>query len=191
MKHNQPIGIMLVKADSRRLPGKNLLPFHGRPLFTLNLWKLLKVFEEVVVDSDSEAVLTQAEEMGATPRIRPAHLNGHEVPSIVLFRSLVEDFPEAGSFVSVQANSPNTPMAVISTCAEAIQLDSVAEVITCFSSGEKNGSVWAMTYDRSMEGPPQDIPRPSVMVVDDSIDIHTQDDFDAALLAHKRTASID
>ena len=72
-----------MKAHSERVPDKNVRIFAGRPLFHHILGTLEKVFavDEVVVDTDSERIAAEAEELFGKVRTipRPEALCGHAV----------------------------------------------------------------------------------------------------------------
>jgi CMP-N-acetylneuraminic acid synthetase len=70
-----------MKRLSERVPGKNLRPFHGRPLYhwVVNTLRLSRFVEEIVVNTDSEEIARGAEELGARILWRPDHLLGHMV----------------------------------------------------------------------------------------------------------------
>lgn len=59
--------VIIARGGSSRLPYKNLLPFHGRPLVAHKVWQLLSVpeIDEVVVGSDDNEILAAAEKEGA------------------------------------------------------------------------------------------------------------------------------
>jgi CMP-N-acetylneuraminic acid synthetase len=61
--------VVIARGGSARLPNKNLLTFYGRPLVAHKVWQLkqCKFIDEVVVGSDSEAILTAAVREGALP----------------------------------------------------------------------------------------------------------------------------
>lgn len=65
--------VIIARAGSRRLPGKNMLPFHGRPLVAHKVAQLRHVpdIDLVVVGSDSDAILRAAADEGAA-RVRRA-----------------------------------------------------------------------------------------------------------------------
>jgi CMP-N-acetylneuraminic acid synthetase len=54
--------IIPVRASSRRLPNKNIMPFGGKNLLTYKIEQLLKVdeVENIIVSSDSDEMLEMA-----------------------------------------------------------------------------------------------------------------------------------
>ena len=175
------LGVMIAKRESTRLPGKNLLEINGHPMFIWNLKKLLNVFETVVFDSDCQEMLDMACSIGATAHKRKVTLEGNDVPSVPIFKSIIEDEPGFQALINLQANSPGTPEEVIKQCAHIIALESIHEVLTFYSSRDINGSVWGFSKERLNNYGDYYVHYPDALVMDDSIDIHTKDDFLAAL----------
>lgn len=87
----KPQGLLVLipaRAGSKRLPGKNLLPLHGRPLVDWSL-QTAKVFfpgEKVLLSSDSDHILARATLMGLPHSRRPEGLAGDQASSIDLLR---------------------------------------------------------------------------------------------------------
>ena len=61
------IAIVLARGGSKRLPGKNLLDFNGRPMLAWTVEAALNsgVFTRVVVSTDSESIANVALKYGA------------------------------------------------------------------------------------------------------------------------------
>ncbi len=97
--------IILARAGSKRLPGKNRAPLAGRPLFAWTVEAAVRAgcFESIVFSTDDAAIL---EELRAWPEVlalpRPLELAGDEVVAWEVCRHLIATLPEvfapAGSF---------------------------------------------------------------------------------------------
>ena len=74
--------VVPVKANSTRLPGKNLLPFAGTNLLThkISQLKQVKGITDIICSSDSDEMLRMAEQAGATPMKRPEKYANESVP---------------------------------------------------------------------------------------------------------------
>lgn len=179
-KIERVLGIMIAKRESTRLPGKNLLEFNGHPMFIWNLRKLLNLFETVVFDSDCQKMLDMACAIGAIPHKRKVGLEGNDIPSVPIFKSIIEDEPSFQAVINLQANSPGTPEEVIKQCAHIIGIESIREVLTFYSSRDINGSVWGLSKERLINYGDYYVHYPDALVLDNSIDIHTEEDFLAA-----------
>ena len=178
---NQVVGFMIAKGASRRLERKNSLLFCGRPLFEWNLEKLLKLGIPVHFDSDDEALLERAKVMGAFIHKRPEKLCGHNVPSVPIFQDIVKGLSEKPkTILNLQANSPNCSQSVLMQCLAVARYVPFSELLTVYPDRRNNGSVWAFSFDRLMNYGDPYVHLPDVLIVDDSIDIHTIDDFENA-----------
>ena len=82
---------MIAKGHSSRLRDKNVKEFNGMPLFKWNLLKLKSIFDEVVIDSDDQYILQTGSEVGAIAHERNKNVVGNDVPSIKIFKSILED----------------------------------------------------------------------------------------------------
>lgn len=71
-----------VKANSSRLPGKNILPFGGSNLLLhkINQLKQVKGITEIIVSSDSDEMLEMARKEGVTAQKRPRQYADESVP---------------------------------------------------------------------------------------------------------------
>jgi N-acylneuraminate cytidylyltransferase len=70
------IAVILARGGSKGIPGKNIIPFCGKPLIA---WSILQAqasasVDEVWVTSDSDGILAIAHSYGATPLVRPAEV---------------------------------------------------------------------------------------------------------------------
>lgn len=177
-------GLLLVKEHSNRLPGKNTMDFYGKPMFLWNLQKCLQVFERVYVSTDSPRICKIAKDAGATPIIRGQELCG-ECPNITVYQHAMERMRER-AFVAVHACNPLIDINLIRIAKIAI-LAGAEEVMTCHPMTHnkvyKNqhnkiyGSIWGMTRKRVRNYPDPYLPNPDILLVDDSIEIETQSDY--------------
>lgn len=178
---NQVVGFMIAKGSSVRLEGKNSLLFCGRPLFEWNLEKLLKLDIPVYFDSDDVTLLARAKNMGAFVHKRPQNLCGHDVPSVSIFQELVKGLSEKPkAILNLQANSPNCSKNILEQCLAIARHVPFRELLTVYPDRSNNGSVWGFSIDRLMQYRDPYVHLPDVLIVDDSIDIHTIEDFENA-----------
>jgi CMP-N,N'-diacetyllegionaminic acid synthase len=70
------LAIVPARAGSKRLPGKNTLELHGKPLicWTLEAAQKSRVIDLLVVSSDDDEVLAHGERLGARTLRRPSDL---------------------------------------------------------------------------------------------------------------------
>lgn len=139
--------------------------------------KCLSLFKEVYVSSDDDDILEDISLYGAIPIKRSSDLCG-DVPNIPVYLHAL-DFINTG-FIAVQVNSPSISNKTIVDVIQLMQLG-FNEVMTCHPDYSLYGSVWAMTKERLLNYKDPYKPTPEVLVVDNSIDIHTLDDYNKAI----------
>lgn len=114
------LGLVPMKGHSERVPGKNLRPIAGKPLFH---WVTRTLFEaelvdEVVIDTDSDEIEAFVSE--AFPEVsihrRPEHLHGDMVP----MHDVVVDVAESTDHEHVLQTHSTNPLLESSTIDEAI-----------------------------------------------------------------------
>lgn len=170
------VGLILAKSDSKRLPKKNIVDFNGVPMFVVNLRKMLRVFPEVFVSSDSRNILKIAKEEGAVPIMRSRKLCG-DTPNICVYQHAMFDMDD--DFVAVQANSPSIDIELIKTAKELI--GKYSEVMTCHDDYSIYGSIWAITKEKLKGYGNHYDPKPDILIKDLSTDVHTEEDLQKAL----------
>jgi CMP-N-acetylneuraminic acid synthetase len=150
-------------------------------MYVVNLRKCLNIFPAVYVSSDDKKILRRAEKEGAIGILRPKELCG-DTPNIPVYRHAFDSMPDAFGFVAVQANSPTVSERIIESVAKLIDLGH-DEVITCHEDESIYGSVWGMSKARLYDYKDFYHPKPDVMIIDPSIDIHDLKDYNTALRA--------
>lgn len=169
--------LILAKSESKRLPNKNTLPINGVPMFVINLRKCLKIFDKVYVSSDNLEILDRAMKEGAIPIKRPKSLCG-DTPNIDVYRHALKFID--GDIVAVQANSPTIDKILIKNVKKIMELG-VEEIMTCHTGGKIYGSIWGITRERIKNYKDPFKPDPQLLIFDNSIDIHTQQDYNEAI----------
>jgi CMP-N-acetylneuraminic acid synthetase len=89
---NNPIAIIPARSGSKRLPGKNVLPFFGHPMLAYSISAALNsgVFGEVIVSSNDPAIGRMAEWYGAEFVLRPPHLSTDSATLIDVAKHVLE-----------------------------------------------------------------------------------------------------
>lgn len=94
MKHDQEqiLCVIPARAGSTRIPGKNLKPFHGKPIIEYSIAAALdsQLFGEIVVSTDSRETVALAERMGVTGEYRFENLCANEVGTQRVARSVLQ-----------------------------------------------------------------------------------------------------
>lgn len=175
---------MGAKKQSNRLYAKNYRDVGGKPMFVWNLEKALRLFNEVYVSSDSQYILTIAENMGAIPIMRPSELCG-ETPNIDWYNHALKQI-DCDAFVAIQANSPTLELEKIELVLNLMkgieENEPKQEVKTCHNDMTDYGSIWAMTKERCLNYENPRKAKPDLWIKDESVDIHTIMDVQKAIL---------
>ena len=97
----QSIAVIPARGGSKRLPGKALIPFRGKPMIVHTIEAALetKRFAKIVVSSDDEEILEVASKSGVSTSKRQASLAEDTVPTApVLVDVLQQEEKEAHSW---------------------------------------------------------------------------------------------
>src|SRR5437879_7003265 len=87
------IAIIPARGGSKRIPRKNIRPFHGKPLIAWPIGVALNsgLFGAVVVSTDDDEIASVATVCGAeVPFRRPAELANDHAPTVTVVRHAVE-----------------------------------------------------------------------------------------------------
>ena len=82
--NREAIAIITARGGSKRIPGKNIRDFHGKPLISWTINNLLssELFSRVIVSTDSEEIAAISREGGAdVPFQRPPELSDDFTPT--------------------------------------------------------------------------------------------------------------
>ena len=95
LNKNTILALIPARSGSKRIPNKNVVMLCGKPLMVWSIEFALesKLFDNVVVSSDSEEYLSIAERAGARPLLRPAELATDTAGDKGVIRHAVSVFP--------------------------------------------------------------------------------------------------
>lgn len=177
------VALILAKGSSKRLKGKNTLDFNGKPMFLVNVLKCLEYFDDVYVSSDDQAILNMAELVGAKPIWRDESLCG-DTPNIPVYQHALAEMGEVDYIVAVQANSPTIRGPLIWEVQKYME-KGAQEVMTVHPQVDHlyrlYGSIWALSTIRLKNYGDPFSPTPELLIPDESVDIHTAQDYQKAL----------
>jgi len=185
------VALLLAKSKSTRLPGKNMLPYKGKPMLQHNLEKCIEIFDRVYVSSDSEEILAFAESFGAIGIKRGETLCG-ETPDIPVFQHAMRAMDRDGFVDAIIAVHVDTPDISVDTLLdiEDLMMFGADEVMTChpMTHGDNyhdqhnkiKGSIRGLSRERLLNYGDPYKPNPQILVVDDTIEIQTPEDYNRA-----------
>ena len=179
--------LTLAKDNSNRLKNKNILNFCGKPLIHLTISKIKKISKNYYINTDSEFIIRYAKKSKVKTIIRSPKLRGDLIPSRHLMLDSFKYFPkETYAVIHVQANSPNLEISKIKKVYDLLLHTDIEDVFSMNSNGETNGSFWGITlnklktYNFNKKIHDHKSLKNECWVIDDSIDIHTIDEFKKA-----------
>jgi N-acylneuraminate cytidylyltransferase len=86
--------VIPARGGSKRIPRKNIAPFHGRPMigWSIAAARATGVFDRIVVSTDDAEIATVARAEGAeVPFLRPADLSGDHTPTVPVIAHAVAE----------------------------------------------------------------------------------------------------
>lgn len=138
MRQLDTVAFIFARGGSKGLPGKNLLPFAGKPLlaWAIEQAKAVSRIRRVIVSSDSKDIANTAAKYGAeVPFLRPAELATDDAPEWLAWRHALAwlekeegRLPEA--MVSVPPTSPLRSPEDIEACLDEFAKGDADVVIT-------------------------------------------------------------
>jgi len=182
------VGLLGAKANSKRLPNKALLDFHGKPMFQWNVEKGVKIFKKMYVTSDSKEILKKSEELGAIPIMRydPKLM---KCPNITYYKHALQYMDNPDVIVAIQINSPTVDVKLIKRVKELMERG-YDEVKTCHEDYTDYGSVWAINVKKLKVYSNPYKANPNVWIIDRSVDIHNKNDYRRARSQFQRKHQI-
>ncbi len=172
--------IIIARGGSKRLSDKNLLDFYGKPVLAWNIAKAKNFFPAVYFSSESKTLLQIAEKYGAITIERPAELALDDVPNIPVYVHAFEFMNNPDLVVSLQSNSPTLPEERIKTALKIMEIPSIQELTTVDAKLKVHGSIWALKRQRLLNYGDPFTYKADIFMFDDSVDIHTREDFENA-----------
>lgn len=93
------LAVIPARGGSKRIPGKNIRPFHGRPIIVYSIDAAARsgLFDRIVVSTDDAAIAAVAQAHGAlVPFLRPAALADDHTGTNAVVKHAVEWHESAG-----------------------------------------------------------------------------------------------
>lgn len=143
------LGIITARGGSKGLPGKNLIPFRGRPLigWTIAAAQASVGIDRLILSSDDPGIIAEAVAFGCeAPFVRDAALSGDTARSIDVVLDALDRVPGYEVMVLLQPTSPLRTAADI----DAV-LAQLKEADSCVSVTEAETHPW-LTYRTDPSG---------------------------------------
>lgn len=147
------IAFIPARGGSKRLPGKNIRPFLGKPLiyYTIQLAIKSGLFTKIIVSTDNETIAKIAKEFGATVIHRPAALAGDFTPTALAAQHTYEQLSNhekesITSFVTLQITNPLRTLEMLENAITTFENGTFDSVIAVSQSPHKFGIIKENLY---------------------------------------------
>lgn len=150
-KNKKILAIIPARGGSKRLPDKNILPLHGKPLigWSIEEAKKSKYIDTTIVSSDSKKILDVALGFGVNmPFERPNRLAQDETRSIDVVIHALEYYKEYEYVILLQPTSPLRDVADIDGAIESFFKNNATSVIGVCEV--EHSPLWSNTLDESL-----------------------------------------
>ncbi|MEZ0171828.1 pseudaminic acid cytidylyltransferase [Microvirga sp. TS319] len=117
--------VIPARGGSKRIPGKNVKPFAGKPMLAYAVSAVLEsgLFDIVAVSSEDPAILALGRELGARPLLRPAALADDWTPTVPVIAHAIAALEEGGTHLeTVCCVYPAVPFLQRKDLVEALSL---------------------------------------------------------------------
>lgn len=142
---NKRIAIIPARGGSKRLPGKNIMDFYGKPMIAWSIEAALgtNLFDEVLVSTDSKEIADISKEHGAeVPFLRNEHADDHSTVSEATLTALSQMEKHAGkrydTIVQLMANCPLRSADSIRKQVQQFEIKRKASLLSGFKYGMFN-----------------------------------------------------
>lgn len=120
--------VIPARGGSKRIPRKNIRPFHGRPIigWSIEVARDSGLFDRIVVSTDDPEIAEIARAAGAeVPFVRPADLATDQAATV----------PVIAQAVAALAVAPDTPVCCLYATAPFLRADDLAEGLRLLQAG--------------------------------------------------------
>lgn len=120
------IAIITARGGSKRIPGKNIRPFCGKPIlsYSVEAAVVCGMFDEVMVSTDSEEIAETARTAGASvPFMRSAAMSGDYATTAQVLLEVLDEYEKRGrNFDTVCCIYPTAPFVTAQKLKDAVNL---------------------------------------------------------------------
>lgn len=129
------ICLIPARGGSRRIPGKNIKDFKGKPIiyYSIKAAQDSKLFDEIVVSTDSEEISEVAQKYGASVYIRSAAMSRDEVGTQEVAKDFLQHADNIQFLCVIYATAP---MVSIDDLEEAYGIAAFGEFAYAMTVGE-------------------------------------------------------
>ncbi len=161
MQEENIIAVIPARGGSKRIPGKNIINFCGKPLlaWSIEQVKASSKISSLYVSTDNEEIVSVAKQYGAKVINRPKEIAGDEATSEEALKHAINEIRKENSskidyVVCLQATSPLRETGDIDNAIETIQRENADSLFSAAEIGDfliwrerEGGSLESLNYD--------------------------------------------
>ncbi|PHS08996.1 MAG: acylneuraminate cytidylyltransferase [Kordia sp.] len=144
------IVIIPVRGGSKRLPGKNILPFAGEPLLVHSITyaqQHLDIVDKIVISTDDAAIKSLALSNNIEVIDRPEELAGDFATTVSALKHVVENLKEAyDNVILLQATNPLRPKDLLKEAYMKFEEGNYDSLMTVSRNEDKLGKIVNDTF---------------------------------------------
>jgi CMP-N,N'-diacetyllegionaminic acid synthase len=147
INNKKVLGIVLARAGSKGLPGKNSMLLNGKPLIRYSLEAGIgsRYIDEMVISSDCDLCNDIAQSLGViVPFKRPDSLSGDNTPSSEVIKHVIDHLRQQGHqydmFVLLEPTSPLRDSLVVDAAIEKISRTEHTSLVTVCQAEDQHPS---------------------------------------------------
>ncbi len=154
LKQNKYLAIILARSGSKRLPNKNTLELHGKPLiaYSIEAAKESKYINKVVVSSDNDQILNIAKQFHIDTIKRPQHLATDTTTAFDTLKHTIENIEDFEYIILLQPTSPLRTSKHIDEAIELLEKENADAIISVCET--EHNPLWSNTLkeNNSLQG---------------------------------------
>lgn len=144
MEAQTVLALIPARGGSKGLPGKNILPLHGKPLIAWSVEAALACpeLDRTIVSSDDAQIIEVARTLGCeVPFVRPAHLATDQASSMDVILHALDSLPEHYAWVVVL--QPTSPLRLAEDITACLQICLTHHAPACVSVVPGKSPYWS------------------------------------------------
>jgi N-acylneuraminate cytidylyltransferase len=140
------------RGGSKRIPGKNIKPFLGKPLiaYSIEYAKKCSDVDKVVVSTDDDEIKAVAEKLGAEVIMRPEDISGDFSPTAEAAKHTLEVLEKNNYHpeivITLQATNPLRKLSILPEAIKIFKEEKPGALITVSKNNRKLGAIKNKRY---------------------------------------------
>ncbi|WP_457596914.1 pseudaminic acid cytidylyltransferase [Hydrogenimonas sp.] len=140
------VAVIPARGGSKRIPKKNIKPFHGKPLiaYSIETAKKSGLFDRIVVSTDDKEIAEVSRAYGAeVPFLRPKALADDHAPAVEAVEATLQRLEEEGERIDYACTIyPTAPLLEVKYLQEGLSRLKESEAFYAFSATSMPFPIW-------------------------------------------------